>query len=411
MSFLYRLPQTEVLLQCLKSFRRMRAVLLTCLLVFILCLGCSPAAQDAGQTPVVVISDLYSPGQDVGDNFDILTPYALDNIDLKAVVFDVTDDFRMVSRENPILREPGFTVVQQLNYLFDVDVPCGCGPFTALRSETDTKEDVPHYQTRGIDLLFDVLENSDRPVHIVSTGSCRPLAVAYNRNPELMCSDKVAAVHIAAGSTSDEFMEWNIALDSLAASRVFKSDMNIILYPCATEDGPFARNENNAFWALRDLDFVLEMEPVLRNYIIYQLLSLDRPDFLSYLEIPLPDEHAEALKDRSVDEWYGSGGRHYVWETAVWQQVADLHLVSHPDGNASLLPSDCIASDDAVFEEGLRYVELSVKDNGLFTYRYTDKPTRARIYYRKDPWENEILLNLALPNLYKNFKSKIENNH
>ena len=140
------------------------------------------------------------------------------------------------------------------------------------------------------------------------------------------------------------------------------------------------------------------MEPLLRNYMVYQLLSVDRPDFLTFLDEPLAQEYVTALKERSAEE------RHYVWETAVWQQVADLHLVSHPDGNASLLPSDCIASDDAVFEEGLRYVELSVKDNGLFTYRYTDKPTRARIYYRKDPWENERLLNSALPELYKTYK-------
>ena len=388
---------------CLKNVNAMSLIVLAYLLVTMLCLGCTSEVQQGEKVPVVVISDLYSPGQDVGDNFDILTPYALENIDLKAVIFDVTDNFRMVTGDNPILREPGFTVVQQLNYLFDADVPCACGPFTALVSETDTKEDVPHYQTRGIDLLFDVLEQSEQPVHIVSTGSCRPLAVAYNRNPELMCSDKVAAVHIAAGSTSDEFMEWNIALDSLAAARVFKSRMKLVLYPCATEDGPFARNENNAFWSLRDLDFVLDMEPRLRNYLVYQLISLDRPDFLTYLDAPLPEEHVTALKERSADKWYGSGGRHYVWETAVWQQVAGLRLVSHPDGAASLCPADSISSDDAIFEEYLRPVQLKVKDNGLFSYEYTDGPSDVKIYYRSDPWENERLLNKALPELYKGF--------
>ena len=100
-----------------------------------------------------------------------------------------------------------------------------------------------------------------------------------------------------------------------------------------------------------------------------------------------------------------------MWETAVWQQVAGLHLVRYPDGDASLLPSGSITSEDAVFEEGLRYVELDVKDNGLFSFRYADEPTRIQIYFRKDPWENEKLLNLALPNLYKSFKSKTGLNH
>lgn len=382
----------------------MLSLVFTCVLFLVFFTGCSPAVQDSDRIPVIVISDLYSPGQDVGDNFDILTPYALDNIDLRAVVFDVTDDFRKVSEVNDILREPGFEVIQQLNYLFDVDVPCGCGPFTPLKSETDKKEDAPYYQTIGIDLLFDVLEKSTKPVHIVSTGSCRPLAVAYNRNPDLMCSDKVAAVHIAAGSTSDEFMEWNIALDSLAAARVFKSPMKKILYPCATEDGPFARNCNNAFWSLRDIDFVLDMEPSLRNYLVYQLISLDRSDFLTYLDEPLSEEHILALKERSVDKWYGSGGRHYVWETAVWQQVAGLKLVSHSNGDVSLCSGIDIKSDDRVFDEGLRYVELEVKGNGLFKFEYSEGKSDTMIYYRQDAWENERLLNIALPKLYKNFK-------
>lgn len=383
----------------------MRVRILAYFLVIMLSLGCTSERHQGEMVPVVVISDLYSPGQDVGDNFDILTPYALENIDLKAVVFDVTDNFRKRTDDNPILREPGFTVIQQLNYLFDADVPCACGPFTALLSETDTKEDVPHYQTRGIDLLLDVLDKSEQPVHIVSTGSCRPLAVAYNRNPELMCSEKVAAVHIAAGSTSDEFMEWNIALDPLAAARVFKSRMKLILYPCATEDGPFARNENNAFWSLRSLDFVLDMEPCLRNYLVYQLLSLDRPDFLTYLNSPLPEEHVAALKERSADKWYGSGGKHYVWETAVWQQVAGLRIVIRPDGNTLLSPSDLISSDDLLFEEGLKPVTLKVKDNGLFSFEYTDSPSNVKIYYRSAPLENEKLLNKALPELYKGFRT------
>ena len=55
----------------------------------------SPKAQSAKaptrRIQVIDCTDLYHPHQDVGDNFDIIAPYALSEIDLKAVILDVTE--------------------------------------------------------------------------------------------------------------------------------------------------------------------------------------------------------------------------------------------------------------------------------------------------------------------------------
>lgn len=376
------------------------------LLLLTVIASCTRQATDS--IPVVVITDLYYPGQDVGDNFDILTPYALEQVDLKAVVFDVSEHFRKIQPDNAVLRDPGFIPVTQLNYLFDCDVPCGCSPFEPLTSPEDAKYDVPDFQQKGIELLISVLENSDKPVHIVSTGSLRPLAVAYNRRPELLCSDKVAAVHICAGSSSDEFMEWNIALDTLAAARVLRSDMRMDIYPCATEYGPFDKGFNNSFWALWNLDWILDMPDMrLSNYLVYNLLSVsDRPDYLNYLEMPLPQKDVENIKARREDYWYGSGGRHYVWETAVWQMVTGLRLVEHRDGQYEIVPEKDIQDTDLVSPEQMWPVALTVKDNGLFSFERVVDESRVRIYFRQEPWKQEKMLNKALPALYSSFRSK-----
>ena len=50
--------------------------------------------QECYPTPVILISDLYYPGQDVGDNFDVVTPFALDRINLRGIIFDFTQRFR-----------------------------------------------------------------------------------------------------------------------------------------------------------------------------------------------------------------------------------------------------------------------------------------------------------------------------
>jgi hypothetical protein len=67
--------------------------------------------------PVIVITDLYHPSQDVGDNFDIITPYALPEIDLKCVIFDVTEKYREDPKNE--FRDPGYICVNQLNYIFN----------------------------------------------------------------------------------------------------------------------------------------------------------------------------------------------------------------------------------------------------------------------------------------------------
>lgn len=358
-----------------------------------------------GPVPVIVVTDLYHPGQDVGDNFDIVTPFALPQIDLRGVIFDVTERFRQESDVRATTREPGFISVTQLNYIFGRNVPSACSPFTPMRSPDDRMDNLPGFQQQGFELFFRLLRESDRPVEVVSTGSCRLLSAAYNREPELM-RRKVAALHICAGASSDRFREWNIELDTLAAYRLLTSDLPINIYPCATDLGPFDKGVNNTFWSLDSLDFVLDMEPMLRNYLIFAFLHKDRTDYLSYLERPLADEDRAAFLDHRIDRWYGSGGCHYVWETSVWQQVAGLALIERA-GEWHLIPHGEVADGDVVFDEGLDPVTISATPDGLFNFAPAAAKSNFRIYRRSSPWLHQRALRGALPELYRNYKTEV----
>jgi len=76
-------------------------------LIFLL----GPCILGATKIPVIDVTDLYHPCQDIGDNFDLITAYALPEIDLRAVILDCTDEWRSGSR-----LDPGFIPVTQLNY-------------------------------------------------------------------------------------------------------------------------------------------------------------------------------------------------------------------------------------------------------------------------------------------------------
>ena len=170
------------------------------------------------KVPIIDVTDLYHPHQDVGDNFDLVAAYALPEIDLRAVILDAHDSFRKPVSDHPLLskywidksgpRDPGFIPVLQLNYIFNRNVPTAVGPFTMMKSPQDKMLDIPAFQQQGVELILKVLQESKEPVSILSFGSARPIAVAYNRDPKLFHA-KVKQIHLSPAHSSPECLEWN----------------------------------------------------------------------------------------------------------------------------------------------------------------------------------------------------------
>ncbi len=353
--------------------------------------------------PVIDCTDLYHPHQDVGDNFDLIAAYALPEVDLRAVILDVTEPYRhaVAHHENPAYRDPtgprdpGFIPVLQLNYLFGRNVPCGTAPFARMKSPADPMRDAPPFQQFGIDLILRTLRESQAKVEIVSFGSCRPVAVAYNREPALVRA-KVRRVHVCAGASSPDYLEWNVMLDPHAMVRLLRSDLPIALYPCATKDGPFAYGPHNCYWKLPDLRFVEGMDPRLRSYLAFAFGRSARMDFLRFVEGPPPEDILKQVYPKP----------HHVWETAVWAQVADRCLVRRAEGVCRLVPRSEVRPGDRVLPNVLRPCRLEVRDDGLFRFELTEGPTNLLIYDRGDPFENENALREALPELYVGFRTR-----
>lgn len=358
------------------------------------------------RVPVIDLTDLYLPPQDAGDNFDLVMPYGLPEIDLRAVILDATDAFRQprgtlngeFDHKGP--RDPGVIAVWQMNAIFGARVPCATSPFRQMRAPDDPMTDVPRFQQHSIELLLDTLRASDEPVVIMSQGSLRTLAAAYNREPALL-HEKTARVHISAGACSPAYNEWNVNLDPHAFVRVLQSDLPIALYPCATADGPFGYHRNNSFWQLPDLRFVASMHPALRRYLGYAFGRVVRPDFLRAMEEDLPDDLMEQVYATATDAFYRRS--HQVWETALWINIADRRLVQRADGTYRIMPAADVTHSDRVLPNDLRPCTINLQADGRFTYAWTDQPSSLLMYDRGDPHENERALQEALPALYQSF--------
>lgn len=356
-----------------------------------------PEAAVVKRRPVIDITDLYHPHQDRGDNFDLISAYSLPEVDLRAVIFDVTDRYRRpYQREgDPYAdptgpREPGFITVQQLNYIFNRDVPCAAAPFQAMRSPDDAMRDAPRFQTNGIDLMLRVLEESTEPVDVVSFGSARPLAVAFNRAPGLV-KEKIRMAHICAGAAPAGYLEWNVQLDPHAFVRVLRSDMNVAVYPCATDTSPFDLGPHNCYYSLPDLDFVQSMAAPLQRYIEYAFTRSVRQDFLGVLDLDQP------LADM-VGHYHHP---HHVWETAVWEQVANRKIAGLGSGAFRLLPADEIVPGQQTVSSELLPCTFDVRDDGQFHFSLIDEPAGKFIYHRKNPQQYQDAIRQALPALYR----------
>jgi hypothetical protein len=371
------------------------------------------AAPMPPRIPVIDVTDLYHPHQDVGDNFDLITAYALPELDLRAVVLDCTEPFRQPVAKDPGPglfpdpngpREPGFIPVLQLNHIFGRNVPCGTVPFSCMKSPGDRMLDVPDFQQQGIELILQTLRESKVPVHIVSFGSARAVAVAYNRDPQLF-RQKLARLHLCAGGSSPpatNYMEWNVALDPQAIVCLLRSDLPIALYPCAANNANGKGNgvvspahsydEQNTYYKLPDLRFIPRMNPPLRRYLEYAFQRSARVDFLRAVEVDGPPVDEKLLTKE-----------HYVWETGVWLCVSERKLVRRAEGTHRILPAADVLATDRVLPNELHPCEVKVRDDGIYEFRETVQSSNVQVYYRGDPRANETALQEALPALYLSF--------
>lgn len=378
-------------------------------------LSCSSQKATAGKKQVIVITDCYHPYQDPGDNLDLIQGFANKEVNLLGIVLDITDAFRKDTADHPTLwkdprgpREAGIIPVEQLNYIFNRNVPFAVGPMSLMKSENDKMLDAPGFEQQGVELLLQLLRESSGSVEILSFGSARILAVAYNRDSALL-KQKIKQIHISAGTASKNHElgkdagansipggEWNVALDVFSFTRMLRSGLPIALYPCAGKDGGFIKDQNNTFYYLNDLSFLRDMDPKLQRYIDYAFDMRLQHDFLRNMEGPAPYSAGKKIQFEKFS----------VWESAIWLEVLDYDIVKNTNGYA-LKKRSAIKKEDKIAESGLRDCILTeIRNDGRFQFEYKNSPSNIKIYFRSDVEENEKALNEIIPALYKSYSTQ-----
>ncbi|GAB5558712.1 MAG: hypothetical protein SynsKO_03590 [Synoicihabitans sp.] len=289
------------------------------------------------RVPLVHITDLYHPAQDPDDQFDLATVLALPEIELKAVLLDVTRKFLIPAPEGwDRPRDPGLVTVKQAAMLRGESIPVAVGPVDPLADEADDASDRPASEQGAIQLLLEVLSAADQPVAISVVGSARILAAALRRDPALV-KRQVSAVWLNAGSTVRGELEWNVTLDPVAFRILWRSGVPIRWFPCATENGAFdPQPERGTHWSATHAALVTGLPARWRGWFAYGWTGSDRTDHLAAMtELAQGPEWEKHLADRRS-----------MWSTASLAMAAGRVLARTTEAGWRFLPANEVLPAD-----------------------------------------------------------------
>jgi hypothetical protein len=187
-------------------------------------------------------------------------------------------------------------------------------------------------ETAGVALLLKALRQSEQPAFLLVVGTCRVVAAALNRDPELMQS-KVRAVLLNAGSAEPHVgHEYNVGMDKHAFIRVVRSALPIHWFPCSGIDMQWSDAKNriphNTYWASTNGRLLDGVAPELRAWFVACLSGSTRDDLISHVASSTRgriDRH-----DRIGDAIMANSRQ--LWSTASLVLAAGRELVQTPDG-------------------------------------------------------------------------------
>jgi len=256
-----------------------RTEIVAILLLTGLCVGPAAAAPPA-RIPILHSTDLFHPYEDPDDHYDLATLFAIPEFDIRGVILDLGAEQA---------KRTGRPAVEQMMKITGRQVPMAIGLSRRLRDRTDKALDEPEEFQTAVKLILATLRESKEPVTIVTAGSCRDVAAAFNREPALM-KEKVRAIYFNIGNGPDGKQdEWNVGYDPQAYFRLFESGLPLYWCPCFGKDGyetHFKADQATVVGACAES---------VRRYFGYAF-SKSKEDALAYLSSGAPADR-KGLKD------------------------------------------------------------------------------------------------------------------
>lgn len=372
------------------EFRTTPTIVVALLAVFSAAFAATCRAESA-TTPLVYITDLYHSPGDPDDHVDLATLLALPEFDIRAVLIDA----RPPRRPDASPYDPGFIPLSQLCYLTGKSFPIVVGPARPLRSTTDSALDRPESEQPAIKLLIRVLRESREKVLVNTTGTCRIIAAAFLREPDLF-REKIRAVVVNAGSSGTGPLEHNVAVDLLSYVIVMRSGLPIFWFPCAGSTtnwgSPEAAGPNNTFYRVPQQQLYANLPVPLRNWFAFALGRSNRADILRALADPAGNEADSPL----------NRGERNLWSTASLVLTSGRTLAKTGAG-WRFLPQDALPASAQVEALTLIPIVFSITDGGQPTWSRAPGSSQVQLFQRSPGQQYAAAMAEALNALLRSF--------
>ncbi|NLZ03555.1 MAG: twin-arginine translocation signal domain-containing protein [Phycisphaerae bacterium] len=322
-----------------------------------------PVAPQGRPVPMIHATDLFRPHCDPDDHWDLASVFALAytrQIDLKAVLID----FEPHSTND---HNPDVMAVAQMNYVTGLHVPVSVGTPRPMRSRDDSQADAGASDHIGIDMVLDILRRSPEPVVINVIGSCRDIAVAGKKAPQLF-AEKCAGIYLNAGTGSPDKekaakLEYNVSLAPLSYAAIFDLPCPIYWMPCFEQmnsDRPIM--EYGTHYSFRQGEILPHLSSRVQNFFLWMLARKTDHNWLRSLLGPV---------DPQLLDTFGAQDRH-MWCTGGFLHAAGQSILADATNQPafSFDPIRVTCSDEGV----TRWTHDSkAKDRYIFHVRDLDR--------------------------------------
>jgi hypothetical protein len=317
---------------------------------------------------VIHATDLFRPHCDPDDHWDLACVFALAHskeIDLKGILID----FAPQRRDS---HNPDVMAVAQMNYITGLHVPVSIGSPRPMRSRGDGQPDADASDHGGIDMVLEILRGSPEPVIIHITGSCRDIAIAGKKAPQLF-ADKCAGIYLNAGTGSPDVskathLEYNVSLGPLSYAAMFDLPCPIYWMPCFEEmQSRQVVMEYGTHYVFRQSEILPHLSERMQNFFAYALGKKQDHTWLTYLTGP---------REAQLLETFGTQDRH------MWCTGGFLHAAGQTVSAGGGIVKRDGTGDSAVFS--FDPIQLSCSDEGVTKWAHDKAATSRYIFHVRD---------------------------
>ncbi len=331
-------------------------------------------------TPLIHMTDLYQPPCDPDDHWDLATVYALaksGRIQLLGVVLDYPLPPDAFGTAPSGAGEPAVQAVAQMNYITGLTVPAVLGASVSFEQVVEGDSKLTVSDAACLDFVVDTLRASPQPVAISVVGSCRNVALAAWKAPDVF-REKCRGILLNAGTAMPNpdkplYQEWNVSLDPDAYRHVFKIPCPVYWLPCFETPARFESARYGSYWSFKQGQVLPHLSQPVQNFLLYALNRSTEQRWLSVLRNSV-DENALATQ---------GGFLRNMWCTAGFLHAAGLSVTRKGDvvELSDLPPLDALYHFEPISvdlnENGIEEWKKAPAANGRFIIEVSDAKAYA----------------------------------